>query len=111
MSAFRQKITGEHKQISLSLESSVRQPRDILHHSMSKEFSEECSGIPVVSSLVGETGLGDDFPVRSGKPQVPFGRLKEFPKAVFIMPRQMSQCVSSWLIAGCNYPAFTVEIY
>ena len=78
---------------------------------MSKEFSGECSGIPIVSSLVGETGLGDEFPVRSGNLQVPFGRLKEFPKAVVIMPRQMSQCVSSWLIAGFNYPVFTVEIH
>ena len=93
------------------VKSCIREPKDRLHYSKSKEFSGECSGIPVVSSLVGETGLGDDFPVRSGKPQVPFGRLKEFPKAVVIMPRQMSQCVSSWLIAGCNYPAFTVEIY
>ena len=27
------------------------------------------------------------------------------------MPRQISQCVSSWLLAGCNYTSFTGGIY
>ena len=27
------------------------------------------------------------------------------------MPRQMSQCVSSWLLAGCNHTSFTGGIY
>ena len=30
---------------------------------------------------------------------------------MFIMPTQMSQCVSSCLIGGCNYAPFTGEIY
>ena len=41
---FRFQIPREHKQKSLQLESCVREPKDRLQYSISKEFSGECSG-------------------------------------------------------------------
>ena len=43
-SAIRLQTPCEHKQMSLSLESCVRELKDRLHHFMSKEFRRECSG-------------------------------------------------------------------